>query len=106
MIRFDRCTNITLEDVEVRYGAFWNIGFGDCERITIRALTMRNGIYEEDGPNTDGINLWDCKKVRVSDCVSSEALICTTSQWKSRAYATLASESREYSASCTFSGIL
>ena len=68
MLRFDRCTNITLEDVEVRYGAFWNIGFGDSERITVRALTMRNGIYEEDGPNTDGINLWNCKKVRVSDC--------------------------------------
>ncbi|NRA97198.1 MAG: right-handed parallel beta-helix repeat-containing protein [Planctomycetes bacterium] len=68
MIRFDRCKNVTLEDVEVRYGAFWNIGFGDCERITIRALTMINGIYENDGPNTDGINLWNCKKIRISDC--------------------------------------
>ena len=67
MIRFDHCTNVTLEDVEIRYGAFWNIGFGDCERINIRALTMINGIYEEDGPNTDGINLWNCKKIRISD---------------------------------------
>lgn len=68
MIRFDDCENITLEDIEVRYGAFWNIGFGHCRRITVRALTVINGVYEEDGPNTDGINLWHCKKVRISDC--------------------------------------
>lgn len=68
MLRFDRCRNVVLEGVEVRYGAFWNIGFGDCERVTIRALTLINGIYEDDGPNTDGINLWNCNKVRISDC--------------------------------------
>ncbi|MBT4496143.1 MAG: hypothetical protein HOC74_00390 [Gemmatimonadetes bacterium] len=68
MIRFDKCENITIEDIEVRYGAFWNIGFGHCHRIAVRALTIINGIYEEDGPNTDGINLWHCTRVRVSDC--------------------------------------
>lgn len=68
MLRFDHCTNVVIEDLEVRYGAFWNIGFGDCQRVTIRALTMINGIYEDDGPNTDGINLWNCKRVQVSDC--------------------------------------
>lgn len=68
MLRFDECTNVVLEDVEVRYGAFWNIGFGDCDRITIRALTVINGIGDEDGPNTDGINLWNCTKVQISDC--------------------------------------
>ena len=68
MIRFDHCENITMEDIEVRYGAFWNIGFGDCRRITIRALTIINGIYDEDGPNTDGVNLWNCTRIRISDC--------------------------------------
>lgn len=68
MIRFDHCENVTMEDIEVRYGAFWNIGFGDCRRITVRALTIINGIYDEDGPNTDGINLWNCQSIRISDC--------------------------------------
>ncbi len=68
MLRFDRCKNVVLEDVEVRYGAFWNIGFGDCERVTLRALTLINGVYEDDGPNTDGINLWNCRRIRISDC--------------------------------------
>lgn len=68
MIRFDRCENVILEDIDVRYGSFWNIGFGYCRRITVRALTIINGIYEEDGPNTDGINLWNCTKIRISDC--------------------------------------
>lgn len=68
MIRFDRCTNIVLENVDVFNGAFWNIGFGDCHRVTIRGITMRNGVYEDDGPNTDGINLWNCTRVQISDC--------------------------------------
>lgn len=68
MIRFDRCENIVLEDIDVLYGAFWNIGFGKCHRVTIRALTMRSGVYEDDGPNTDGINLWNCTRVQISDC--------------------------------------
>jgi len=67
MIRFDKCTNIVLENIGVYYGAFWNIGFEDCNRITIHAITIRNGVYEEDGPNTDGINLWNCNKVQISD---------------------------------------
>ena len=32
MLRFDRCVNVVLEDVDVRYGAFWNIGFGPSTR--------------------------------------------------------------------------
>jgi len=68
MIRFDRCENIILEDIDVCYGAFWNIGLGKCHRVTIRALTMRSGVYEDDGPNTDGINLWHCTRVQISDC--------------------------------------
>jgi len=68
MMRFDGCTNVVLEDIDVRYGAFWNIGFGDCDRITVHAITMRNGVYEDDGPNTDGINLWNCTRVQISDC--------------------------------------
>lgn len=68
MLRFDDCEDVMLEDVDIRYGAFWNVGFGDCERITIKAVTMINGLYENDGPNTDGINLWNCAKVQISDC--------------------------------------
>ena len=68
MLRFDRCTNIVLENVDVYNGAFWNIGFSNCNRVTIHAITMRNGVYEDDGPNTDGINLWNCTKVQISDC--------------------------------------
>lgn len=41
---------------------------GHCERVTLRALTIQNGLYDEDGPNTDGVNLWHCRKVQVSDC--------------------------------------
>ena len=68
MIRFDRCRNIRLENVLVTDGAFWNIGFGDCSEITICGIKIRTGVYEKDGPNTDGINLWNCQKVAISNC--------------------------------------
>ncbi|MDA1266200.1 MAG: glycosyl hydrolase family 28 protein [Planctomycetota bacterium] len=68
MLRFDGCEDLVFEDIDVRYGAFWNMGFRGCQRITLRALTLLNGLYDEDGPNTDGINLWSCSKVQISDC--------------------------------------
>ncbi len=68
MLRFTRCDNVVLENIDVNYGAYWNIGLTNCDRVTILAITMRNGVYEEDGPNTDGINLWNCTKVQISDC--------------------------------------
>ncbi len=37
MIRFDICTNVVLENIDVYYSALWNIGFGDCSQITIHA---------------------------------------------------------------------
>ncbi len=68
MIRFDQCENVRLEQVRIKDGAFWNIGFGDCHEIAIDGIRIRTGVYENDGPNTDGINLWNCTNVTISDC--------------------------------------
>ncbi len=68
MITFYNCENIILQDIDIYNGGFWNVSMNDCNRITIRAITMRNGVYENDGPNTDGINMWNCNKVQISDC--------------------------------------
>ncbi len=68
MIRFDRCTGIRLEQIQVRDGAFWNIAMGHCREIVIDGIRIRTGVYENDGPNTDGINLWHCQRVAISNC--------------------------------------
>lgn len=68
MIRFDRCTGIHLEQIQVRDGAFWNIAMGHCREIVIDGIRIRTGVYENDGPNTDGINLWHCQRVAISNC--------------------------------------
>ncbi|MCH2183476.1 MAG: glycosyl hydrolase family 28 protein [Mariniblastus sp.] len=68
MIRFDRCSHIRLDQVQVRDGAFWNIAMGHCREIVIDGIRIRTGVYEDDGPNTDGINLWHCQRVAISNC--------------------------------------
>ena len=68
MIRFDNCRNIHLDQIQIKDGAFWNIGMGDCHEIKITGIRIRTGVYEQDGPNTDGINLWNCSKIAISDC--------------------------------------
>lgn len=68
MITFYNCNNIILQDIDIYNGGFWNVSMNNCNRITVRAITMRNGVYEDDGPNTDGINMWNCKKIQISDC--------------------------------------
>jgi len=41
----------------------------DCDRVTIRGISILNGIAPEDrGPNTDGIDPDGCTRVRISDC--------------------------------------
>jgi len=68
MITFYNCDNIILQDIDIFNGGFWNVSMNGCNRITVRAITMRNGVYEDDGPNTDGINMWNCNKIQISDC--------------------------------------
>jgi hypothetical protein len=67
MLRFNRCENILLEDIQLRNSPAWTVHPVDCERITIRGISILNGVYEEDGPNTDGINPDGCSRVRISD---------------------------------------
>jgi polygalacturonase len=68
MMQFVRCNNLLLQDITVANSPAWTIRPIDCERVTITGISILNGIYEEDGPNTDGINPDGCSKVRISDC--------------------------------------
>jgi hypothetical protein len=68
MMTFVRCNNILLKDITVENSPVWTIHPIDCERVTITGISILNGVYEEDGPNTDGINPDGCSKVRISDC--------------------------------------
>jgi len=68
VMRFVRCENLLLEDFTIRNSPAWTIHPIDCDRVVMRGISIINGIYEEDGPNTDGINPDGCTRVRISDC--------------------------------------
>ena len=68
MMQFIKCENLLLEDITIRNSPAWTIHPIDCDRVTIRGISILNGIYEDDGPNTDGINPDGCKNVCISDC--------------------------------------
>ncbi len=68
MIKFVSCYNVLLNGITVANSPAWTIHPIDCERVTITGMTILNGIYEDDGPNTDGINPDGCSKVMISDC--------------------------------------
>jgi hypothetical protein len=68
MMKFIRCNNLALNEITVENSPSWTIHPIDCERVTIKGISILNGIFEEDGPNTDGINPDGCSKVRISDC--------------------------------------
>jgi len=63
-----RCENVLIEDITFRNSPSWTLHPIDCDRVTIRGISILNGIGEDDGPNTDGINPDACTRVRISDC--------------------------------------
>jgi len=68
IMKFVKCDNLLLEDITIQNSPAWTVHPVDCNRVTIRGISILNGIYEDDGPNTDGINPDGCKNVRISDC--------------------------------------
>jgi hypothetical protein len=68
MLKFVDCEGLLLEDATLRNSPGWTLHLIGCDRVNIRGLSILNGVYEEDGPNTDGIVPDACTRVRISDC--------------------------------------
>jgi hypothetical protein len=68
MFLFIRCQNLRLHDFTIENSPSWTIHPIDCDRVIITGISILNGIYEEDGPNTDGINPDGCSRFIISDC--------------------------------------
>lgn len=65
---FIQCTNLLLENVTFRNSPAWHIHPRECDLVTIQGISILAGIYENDGPNTDGIDPDACSRLRISDC--------------------------------------
>ncbi len=65
---FIQCQNLSLHNFTIKNSPAWTIHPIDCDRVTITGISILNGIYEDDGPNTDGINPDGCSNVFISNC--------------------------------------
>ena len=68
MFQFFRCENLRLHNFTIEQSPSWTIHPIDCHRVVINGIVIMNGLYEDDGPNTDGINPDGCTNVLISDC--------------------------------------
>ena len=63
MIHFNQCRNIMLDGFKIRNSPFWTIHMYRCEGGIVRNLD----VYAH-GHNNDGIDISDCKDVRIAHC--------------------------------------
>ncbi len=59
------CRNVTVRDVTLRNSALWTLRLTGCEDVAVHALRIRS---DPRVPNSDGIDLDRCARVRISDC--------------------------------------
>lgn len=60
-----RCRNLSLTDVTLESSAYWMLRPTDCDDVVIRGVKIRN----LSNFNNDGIDVVDCHRVVISDCI-------------------------------------
>jgi polygalacturonase len=63
------CQKVELRKTNFRSGAAWGLSFSLCVDLTIDSLHVENRAYW----NNDGIDISDCKDVRISNCFINSA---------------------------------
>ena len=74
------CRKVELRKTNFRSGAAWGLSFSLCTDLTIDSLHVENRAYW----NNDGIDISDCKDVRISNCFinSADDGICLKSHYR------------------------
>ena len=62
------CTNVLVEGVTFRYGAFWTITPTYCENVIVRRVTIVTLGAEGHTPNGDGVDPSSCTNVLIEYC--------------------------------------
>jgi hypothetical protein len=63
---FWNCRGVRLEGVTFRNAPNWTVHFQECDDVDVTGLKIRNSYLL---PNDDGIDVYDSKNVRISDCL-------------------------------------
>lgn len=68
LVRFLNCDHVTIQDVHLKESPTWTLSIRRCDDVHVSGLTITSFESDIQVPNDDGINLNDCKFVRISDC--------------------------------------
>ncbi len=90
IIHLRACENVTVRDVTLYNSASWVQSYQSCKNLVIDGITVdsrENKDIEQEryadvpGRNTDGLDLIDCERVRISNCYinSGDDAICLKS---------------------------
>jgi hypothetical protein len=96
-LRLISCTNVTIEDIELRNSGFWMMHNLNLDTVTVRNVT----IYNHGNSNNDGLSMDGCSNVLIEGCTvdsnndplvlkatgnvvceNVEARNCTLATWK------------------------
>lgn len=77
LLRFLRCSNVSIENVELVNPASWTLAMIYCRRVNIQGVT----IHAKVNSNGDGLDFDGCEQVTISNCVldTSDDSICLQS---------------------------
>lgn len=69
------CRRVAIRDVRIVDGALWTVRLSRCHDVLVHAISLHNDLKV---PNSDGIDIDCCRRVRVSDCdiVAGDDAIC------------------------------
>ena len=78
LIEFVNCTNIRVRNVTLKNAACWVQTYDQCEKIILDSVRVDSDAYW----NNDGMDIQDCKNVRITNCFVNAADdgICLKSQ--------------------------
>lgn len=84
MIRLSGCSNVRIENVQLRNSSSWTLHLLACDKVTVHGIRIDNPLY---GPNTDGIDIDACRNVTVSDCqirTGDDAIVIKNTNFEGR----------------------
>lgn len=64
LIEFVNCKNVTIKNITLLNGASWLQTYERCTNVSIENITVRSDAFW----NNDGLDIVDCKNVRITNC--------------------------------------